>query len=218
MNFVTKALKILKNPVEIWNDIAGQWEDAGHVLIRFAIPWLVLATAISTALTPFVIPYETLAIMGLDHVSWADRFGMGIIGAIVAIVQLIIYIELTRFLSAQFGGSGDRGRAAQLALYSYTPTLIAQIIALFPVVGGAAALAAPLFGIFLYVQGATRLMGVTQREVAGFVITSIVAWIISGIIIGGINLLVIMPWLFDVDLLGNMIRAINSQAAAQAGG
>jgi uncharacterized membrane protein YuzA (DUF378 family) len=44
-----------------------------------------------------------------------------------------------------------------------------------------------------------------------------VAWVVSGIIIGGINLLIIMPGLFDVDLLGNMTRAMDAQLAAQAG-
>jgi hypothetical protein len=217
MNFVPLAFAILKNPVEIWNDIANHWEDAGKVLVNFAIPWLAVATVLSTALSPYVIPHETLTLLGIDKLSWVDRCGMGVIGAILAIVQMIAYIELTRALSIQFNGSRDRGRAAQLALYSYAPMLVAQVLALLPIFGGVAALAAPLFGIYLYVQGSTRLMGIPQRELAGFVITSIVAWVVSGIIIGGINLLIIMPGLFDVDLLGNMTRAMDAQLAAQAG-
>jgi hypothetical protein len=215
MNFVTMAFAIIRNPVDIWDEFAEHWEDAGKVLVRFAIPWLAVATTLSTAISPFVIPHETLILLGIDKLSWVDRIGMGIIGAIIAIVQMIAYIELTRALSIQFDGSRDRGRAAQVAMYSYAPTLVAQVFALMPVFGGAFALAAPLFGIYLYVQGSARLLDIPQRQLAGFVITSIVAWVVSGIIIGGINLLVIMPGLFDVDLLGNMTRAMDVQLAGQ---
>lgn len=116
----------------------------------------------------------------------------GLTGAIVAFVMTIvgcfIIATIIDALAPTFGGRKDFNQAFKVAVYSYTPGLVAGVLQVLPMLGALVGLIAGLYGLYLLYLGLPVLMKSPREKTIAYavvvVVSSIVLMMIVGLVVG----------------------------------
>ena len=106
----------------------------------------------------------------------------------MTIVGCYIISAIIDALAPTFGGRKDSTQAFKVAVYSYTPGLVAGVLQVLPMLGALVALVAGLYGLYLLYLGLPVLMKSPQDKTlvyaAVVVVCSIVVMMVVGLVIG----------------------------------
>ncbi len=179
---IERAKAILTQPDETWPKIAAEPSSPREILMRYALPLLILgpiASFIGGQLFGINIFFSTVRpglISGLTS---------AVVSVVIGVISLFITAWIADFLAPKFKGVSDRTAAFKLVAYSLTPAWIAAILGLFMSASIAVVIGLiSLYGIYLFYKGATLLMKVPQDQVPIYMVALAVVSIVLSIIAG----------------------------------
>jgi hypothetical protein len=164
MNVVTRAKAMLVDPAHEWGAIEKESGDPAYVLSHY-VALLALIPAVFSFVGVCVVGVVAPG-AGVVHASLFDGlfgavFGYVMVCAIVLLLGLII--DLTAPL---FGGRRDFDSAFKLAVYAFTPVLLAGIFLILPglrflTLGG-------FYGAYILWCGAPPMMKIAEQRTLSF--------------------------------------------------
>lgn len=177
-HIINRIKNIIASPAEEWEIIKGEATSNKELIINYALPLIVLG-----GISQFI---GSSVHFGIGHSAFAT-----ILGFIVPIIGIIIASYVINELAQSFNSRKDLNRAFKLVTYSYTPALVAAIVANLSVFLAFAALFG-LYGIYLFWIGISSMMETPEEKKLTYVIVSaliiIVVNIVLGLIIGALML------------------------------
>ena len=177
MNLVDRAKKIILTPKIEWAVIAGEEANISQLLTGYVLPLALIPTIASLLGFGFI-----------GHGFGASlRWGiaMAMIQFVSAFLSVCITAYVADFLAPNFGSVKNLGRAMQLVAYSYTPSWVAGVLLLFPMLGILAVVAA-LYGLYLLYLGLPHMMKTPQDKVVTYLVVLIIAVIVVYFVISAV--------------------------------
>lgn len=107
-----------------------------------------------------------------------------ILGYLIAFAVVYLIAFIIDALAPTFGSEKHMPSALKLTAYSYTPSWVAGIFAIIPVLGGILALLAGLYGLYLLYLGLPTMMRTPQDKVVGYLIVIIICAIVVSLVLG----------------------------------
>jgi hypothetical protein len=169
---VDRVKNILLTPKTEWPVIDAESGDTKevftYVAILAAIP-AVFGILAGLILLPIALP---VVIVG------------AIFGYLVAFAVVYLIAFIIDALAPTFNSEKHMPSALKLTAYAYTPSWVAGIFAVIPVLGGIIALIAGLYGLYLLYLGIPVLMRTPQDKVMGYTIVIVICAIVVSLVIG----------------------------------
>ena len=180
-NLIDRVKNILIKPKLEWSVVFSEQPHTTKILFGYVIILALIPTIAA------IIGYGLVGniIMGNTFYSWPTAFETGIIQFLSAIIVVFLTAWIVDLLAPSFESEKNFGRSFQLVAYSFTPGWIAGIILLFPSLSIVMTLAM-LYSIYLLLTGLPVLKHTPKDKVAGFVVITIICFIIITILIGTI--------------------------------
>jgi len=188
MNLVARVQGILLKPKEEWVKIKAEKTSMAQLFMGYAV----LLAAI-----PAVAHFIGDGLIGrrIPLLGWF-RLPMGT-ALLYAILMFVLTLASTfalgfiiDALAPSFGSKKNLENAMKLAVYSMTPSWVAGIFYILPVLGIIAVIAS-LYGLYiLYLGFNTPLMDTPKDKVVGYMVVSIIVavvlYFVVGLIVGAI--------------------------------
>ncbi len=182
MNLIERAKNIIVTPKTEWLVISGESTTAQQVTMGYVFP-LALAGAAA-------------AFIGHSFLAGHLSIGWGIYSAIVVLVSSVLSVFVSAFvvdaLAPSFGSEKDFNRSARLVAYSYTPSLIGSLLAIYPPIAIIGSLFG-LYGIYLWYLGLGPMKNTPEDKKAIYMIVSVIVLIVIWAIIGVILAAILLP-------------------------
>ncbi|MBI5472933.1 MAG: DUF1282 family protein [Ignavibacteriae bacterium] len=176
MNLVDRAKNIILTPKTEWPAIAAEEPNIGQIMTGYVLP---------LALIPAVANIIGWGIIGRGFVSFTYGIASGVVSFGVAVLSVFLVAYVVDFLAPNFSSTKNIGRAFQLVAYSYTPSWIAGVLLIVPVLSPLAMLAG-LYGIYLMYLGLPFTMKTPPDKSPVYLIVIILALILVYAIVGAI--------------------------------
>ena len=169
-------------------------DRAKSILLSPKTEWYIIETEhtpVSTMLTAYVIPLSLIPaafalLSGLLYLT----IGFGIASAIIAIITAVINFYISTYvidaLAPTFNSSKNINRSAQLAGYSYTPTAVASILTLIPVLGGLAVFAGAVYAVYIMYLGIGPMKNTPEDKQIVYVVVVIFVQLVVYFILSSI--------------------------------
>ena len=104
----------------------------------------------------------------------------------ISILMCFLLAFIINALAPTFGGRQDFNQAFKVTGYSYTPSFVAGIAGLVPILGGFVGFLAALYSLYVLYLGLPVLMKSAREKTAAYVIVIVVCAIVLGFILFGI--------------------------------
>lgn len=170
---IARIKAILLNPKTEWNVIKEEEKSNKELLLYFALPLAVLG-GIATL---------------IQYLGYAGGFGYGLRMVIVQIALPLVAIVIAAYvineLAEKFESEKDLNNAFKLVTYSYTPALVAAVIANLSFALSWVGLFG-LYGIYLFWIGLPKLMNTPEEKKGTYVIAAALIIIVINILIATI--------------------------------
>lgn len=185
---IERAKGICLSPSTEWPKIAGESATAqslftGYAMILAAIP--AICGFIGMTLVGMSMPF-----IGTVRTGVAAGLVQLIVGYVLGLVAVYVLALIIDALAPTFDGQKDPVNALKLAVYAYTPSWLAGILMLVPLLGTLVLLAS-LYGIYLLYLGLPHLMKNPAEKSVGYtaltVVCAVVLGIVTSIILGAIG-------------------------------
>jgi hypothetical protein len=195
MNLIERAKNMIITPKTEWLVISSESTTAQQVTMTYVLP---LALAAAAA-----------AFVGHGFLSGGHMaIGWGIYSAIEVLVSSVLSVFVSAFvvdaLAPSFGSEKDFNRSARLVAYSYTPSLIGSLLAIYPPIGIIGSLFG-LYGIYLWYLGLGPMKNTPEDKKVLYMIVSVVVLIVIWAIIAAILAAILMP-IFGLSSLSRFGR------------
>jgi hypothetical protein len=118
--------------------------------------------------------------------SFGERFGMAIVGYIVALAGFYISALIIDVLATSFSSTKSQIAALKLVGYAWTPSMLGQFFFFFPGIGWLIGLAGTLYSIYLFYLGLPVFMDTPQEKTVVYMIVAFIVSIVVYLILGGI--------------------------------
>jgi Yip1 domain len=171
---VQRAKSIILKPTETWPVVAGEAATPGDLIIRYALPLIVIGP-IAQLIGGQLFGYNM--IFATYRPSLMSGLTTALFSLVMGVVAVIVIALVAEFLADKFGGTADRPAAFKLVVYSLTPAWVAGILGLIPMLATLGILAG-LYGLYLFYQGCTPLLKVPQDKAVGFTAVTTIAAIV----------------------------------------
>ncbi len=169
---VDRVKNILLKPKEEWLVIDGESGDTKEVFTYVAI--LAAIPAIFGILGGLIVLPAALPILIVT----------AILGYLISFAVVYLIAFIIDALAPTFGTEKHFPSALKLTAYSYTPSWIAGVFSIIPVLGGILALLAGLYGLYLLYLGLPILMRTPQEKVMGYLIVIVICAIVVSLVLG----------------------------------
>jgi hypothetical protein len=197
MNLIARAKNMLITPKTEWLVVASEEPDSGKIVMGYVVP-LALLGAVAAFIGYGLIGFNA-GFFRMSGINW------GLYYAITLLVQLIVSLYLTALivdaLAPSFKSEKNFGRSMQLVAYGATPSLVASLFSILPLLAGILALAATIYSIYLWYIGMGPVKKTPDEQRVGYLVVSILVLIVIYFIIGMIMARVLMS-AFGLSLLG----------------
>lgn len=185
MNLVERAKNILIQPKSEWGVIATESTSAPELYKGYIMPLAAigpLASIIGMSLVGISLPFMG----GTYRVPLTNSITHAIASYILMLVGVFIIALIINTLAPTFGGEKNQTQALKVAAYASTPSWVAGIVMLLPMLGIIALLAA-LYGIYLLYLGLPVLMKAPSEKAVGYTAIVVVGAVVVMIVIGAIS-------------------------------
>ena len=192
MNLVERAKNILIQPKSEWSAIAAEPTSAPELYKGYIMPLAAigpLASIIGMSLVGISLPFMG----GTYRAPLTTSVTHAIASYILTLVGVFIIALIVNALAPTFGGEKNQTQALKVVAYASTPSWIAGIVMLLPMLGVIALLAA-LYGIYLLYLGLPVVMKAPSEKAVGYTAVVVVGAVVIMIMIAAISgLLMPMP-------------------------
>jgi len=184
MNLQTRVINILSKPAQEWPIIASESTDVAALYKEYIIP---------LAAIPAICGFLGMTLIGVSvPLVGQIRTPMisGLAGLIVAYVLSLLGIFLAAFivdkLAPSFQSSGGIVQALKMVAFASTPSWVAGVLQLVPLLGALALLAA-LYGVYLFYLGLPSVMKTPPDKVIPYMVVSAVVIIVISVVTASIS-------------------------------
>lgn len=192
MNIVDRVKNIIMSPKTEWQAVAAEEPNVGGIFTGYVLPLAILSAAATFVGLGFIG-----GPLGIS-VKW------GLAQGIISLISTVLAVLLTAFivdaLAGSFSSEKNFGRSLQLVAYGYTPTWIAGILTIIPVLGFFVFIGS-LYGLYLMYLGLPILKKTPQDKAVIYLIVIIVVLVILYFVLMAI-LGTIIFGLLGLSLLG----------------
>ena len=198
MDLVSRVQGIILKPKEEWEKIKSESAKIVELFTSYA---MILAAI------PAVAQFIGMGLIGrrVPFIGWF-RYGIGtallyaILTYVFTLATVYIFGIVINALAPTFSSKADAVQAMKLAVYSMTPVWVAGILHIIPLLS-ILVLIASLYAFYvLYLGFNSPLMGTPKDKVVGYLLVSIVIYIVlTGII------MLIMGGIFAVGTIGGRL-------------
>jgi hypothetical protein len=178
MNLISRIINILLQPRSEWPAIADERTDPvklylGYVAILAALPALAgfVATAMVGTLTS-------------GRLSAGTALSAALTSYVLSLAMVFVMGLVADGLALRFGGRRALDQALKLVAYSMTPAWVAGIFTFLPVVAWLITLLAGLYSLYLFHVGAPTLMKVPERDAIGYTVALFAVAVVAAFLIG----------------------------------
>jgi Yip1 domain len=176
---IERAKNICLSPKSEWPKIADEPADTmslftGYAMILAAIPAIAgfIGMSVVGMSLPIVGMIKTPVATGLVHM---------IVGYVMGLAMIFVLSLIVNALAPTFDGQKNPIAALKLVVYAYTPSWIAGILTVIPMLGILVLIAA-LYGIYVLYTGLPALMKNPPEKSIGYTALIIVCAIVMGIV------------------------------------
>ena len=189
MNLVNRVKSILVSPKTEWDVIAAEQPNVNQIITGFVVP-LTIIGAIAAFIGYGFIGTSILGVR-IMSISW------GIYYAITKLVLGILSVFITAFvfdaLAPRFASETHPGRSVQLVAYDSTPSLVAAIFSILPVIAGIVSLVGAVYSIYLWYLGLGPIKKTPEDKKVIYLVVIFVVMLVVYLIIGYIISLILLP-------------------------
>lgn len=184
MNLIERVKNILLQPKVEWEKISAESTSTvelyqGYIVLLAAIG--PAASILGMSIMGINIPF-----VGTYRVPFMSALAQGVTSYILTLVGVFIIALVIDALAPTFGGEKNQLQALKLAAYASTPSWVAGIVLLVPMLG-AVGLLAGLYGLYLLYLGLPLLMKAPQEKAIGYTAAAVVVAIVVMAVIGGVS-------------------------------
>ena len=176
MGIIDRIKGILFDPKREWNVIDGETETPVSLLQRYVLPLLALG-GVAAFIAYGLVGVDTgiLKLSGTKAGLW-----FGLRHVISGLLGYFIATYVIDALAPNFASQKDLGKSAQIVAYSSTPSWLATILTLTPVLGFIGLIG--LYGIYLFYHGLPVMKRTPEEK-------RVVYMIVSALVIVGVSFL-----------------------------
>ncbi|MGE0449841.1 MAG: Yip1 family protein [Vicinamibacterales bacterium] len=182
MNLTERVKNICISPNSEWPVIEQESTPPAELATGYLAP-LAAIGAVANFVGGSIIG-TTLPFVG----TYRQPIAGGVVSAVFMFVLTIAFCFLLGFiinaLAPTFGGRQDSNQAFKVAVYSYTPGLLAGALRVLPALGALVGLIAGLYGLYLLYLGLPQLMKAPRDKAVGYTIVIVVCAVVAGVILG----------------------------------
>jgi amino acid transporter len=175
MNLQTRVINILSKPAQEWPVIASESTDVASLYKEYIMP---------LAAIPAICGFLGMTLIGVTPMV------SGLAGLIVGYVLSLVGIFLAAFivdkLAPSFQSSGGIVQALKMVAFASTPSWVAGVLQLVPLLG-ALALLAVLYGVYLFYLGLPSVMKTPPDKVIPYMVVSAVVIIVISVVTASIS-------------------------------
>lgn len=161
-------------------------DRARNLLITPKVEWLIIKTenaSVQEMLTSYVLPLSVIPAVCalLSGLIW-HSIALGLANALAAVAMAIIGFYAGTYiadaLAPSFSSEKDLNRSAQLVGYSYTPTAVASVLGIIPLLNFLAVIAGFGYMVYLMYLGATPLKRTPDEKRVGYIVVILLVQLI----------------------------------------
>src|SRR5688572_7475071 len=150
MNLQTRVINILSKPAREWPVIASEATDVAslykeYIMLLAAIP--AICGFLGMTLVGVSVPF-----MGQIRTPMASGLAGLVVGYVLSLAGIFLAAFIVDKLAPSFRSGGGIVQALKMVAFASTPTWIAGVLQLIPLLG-ALALVAALYGVYLFYLG-----------------------------------------------------------------
>jgi uncharacterized membrane protein len=184
MNLQTRVINILSKPTQEWPVIASESTDVAALYKEYIIP-LAAIPAICGFLGMTLIGV-TMPLVGQLRTPIVSGLAGLIVGYVLSLVGMFLAAFIVDKLAPSFQSSGGIVQALKMVAFSSTPSWVAGVLQLVPLLGALALLAA-LYGVYLFYVGLPSVMKTPPDKVIPYMVVSMVVIIVIFVVTASIS-------------------------------
>lgn len=180
MTLVDRVRNICINPNAEWPVIEQESTQSAELVTGYLAPLAALgaiAGLIGSTMLVTHLPFGRSLVEGVFA---------GLVGACVSFVTTIggcfAIAYVINALAPTFGGRQDSTRAFKVAVYAYTPGLVAGVLRIFPVLSILISIVAGLYGLYLLYLGLPTVMKAPREKAAAYTVVVVLSTIVLGFV------------------------------------
>jgi Yip1 domain len=193
MNLQTRVINILSKPKQEWPAIASEATDVAALYKEYIMP-LAAIPAICGFLGMTLIGVS-VPFMGQIRTPMVSGLAGLVVGYLLSLAGIFLAAFIVDKLAPSFQSSGGIVQALKMVAFASTPSWIAGVLQLIPLLGALALLAA-LYSVYLFYLGLPSVMKTPPDKVVPYMVVSAIVIIvisvvtasISGVFVGGSRL------------------------------
>ncbi len=185
MNLVERAKNILLQPNAEWETISKESPAMVDLYRDYIVPLAAigpLASIIGMSLFGISMPFSG----GTYRVPLMSSITHGITSYVLALVAVFVIALIIDALAPVFGGEKNQMQALKTSAYASTPSWLAGIAMLIPMLG-IIGLLASLYSLYLVYLGLPVLMKAPKEKAIGYTAVVVVAAIVTMAVFSGIS-------------------------------
>ncbi len=190
MRLIDRAKNICLSPKTEWDVIAAETAPPSDIVTGYVLPLAGIA-AVAAFIGGSLVGYN-MGFFGSYRMPVGWGIGYAVYQLVMAVVSVFVLGWIIDWLAPNFGGQKNYAQAFKIAAYSYTPSWIAGILMVVPMLGILVLLGA-LYGLYLLYLGLPRLMKNPPEKSGGYTAVIVICAIVLGVIIGAIGGLFVGP-------------------------
>ncbi len=192
---IERVKKIILKPREAWEEIKTEETTVSGLFTRYL---LILAAipAVAGFLGRWIIGIR-IPFSGVYHFSFGASLFNALVTYVLTVVGVWILGKVIFMLAPNFASVKDEVSAYKVAVYSYTPYLVAGVLNLIPSLG-IIVLIAGLYSLYLLYMGLPILMKTPNEKTLAYTVLIVVTVILISILVSVITGLILRP--FGPDL------------------
>jgi len=184
VSVIERAKKICLAPDTEWSVIAAEPASPGTLVRGYTAPLAAIGAVagfIGGTLIGHTVPY-----LGTYRVPFFSGLVFALFSFGMAIVGVFVLALIINALAPTFGGEQNSTQALKVAVYSYTPAMVAGVLRLVPLLS-ILIIFASIYGMYLLYLGLPRLMKCPEDKAVGYTAVVIVCAIVLAVVIGAIG-------------------------------
>ena len=184
MNLQTRVVNILSKPAQEWPVIATESTDVATLYKQYIIP-LAAIPAICGFLGMTLIGVS-MPLVGQIRTPMISGLAGLIVGYVLSLVGIFLAAFIVDKLAPSFQSSGGIVQALKMVAFASTPSWVAGVLQLVPLLGALALLAA-LYGVYLFYLGLPSVMKTPPDKVIPYMVVSAVVIIVISVVTASIS-------------------------------
>ena len=184
MNLQTRVINILSKPMQEWPVIASESTDVAALYKEYIMP-LAAIPAICGFLGITLIGV-TIPLVGQIRTPMVSGLAGLIVGYVLSLVGIFLAAFIVDKLAPSFQSSGGIVQALKMVAFASTPSWVAGVLQLVPLLAALALLAA-LYGIYLFYLGLPFVMKTPPDKVIPYMVVSAIVIIVISVVTASIS-------------------------------